>query len=131
MSIFSSEQRKLFEGPNFVNVATISIDGTPRTTAIWVDIDGDDILLNGARSRKWISNLRNNPNIALSIFDVTMPYHQINVQGEVMEITEEGAEEHIDKLSQKYFGRDYPDHNPNDPRTIVRVKVKKFKSTGV
>jgi len=128
MSIFKDEQRKLFEDPNLVNVATLGKDGTPRTTAIWVDIDGDDILLNGATSRKWLNNLRRNPAVALSIFDLKNPYNQVTLTGEVVTITEEGAEAHIDKLAHKYTGQDYRDHRSDDPRQIARVKVNKVRS---
>jgi PPOX class probable F420-dependent enzyme len=125
MSIFTPEQRKLFEDPNLVNVATLGKDGTPRTTAIWVDIDGDDILLNGARSRQWLANLRRNPQVALCVYDLKDPYKQVNVLGEVVDITEVGGEEHIDRLAQKYWGKDYTAHQANDPRNIARVRVTK------
>jgi PPOX class probable F420-dependent enzyme len=125
MSVFTDEQRRLFEEPNLVSVATLGKDGTPRNTAIWVDIDGDDILLNGAESRQWLANMRRNPAVALSIYDLKNPYKQVTVTGEVVNITQEGGEEHIDKLSQKYFGRPYSNHQANDPRNIIRVRVKK------
>jgi PPOX class probable F420-dependent enzyme len=125
MSVFSDEQRKLFEEPNFVNVATVGKDGNPRTTAIWVDIVGDEIILNGAASRKWLANLRRNPHVALCVFDLKNPYNQVNVLGEVVEITQEGAEDHIDKLALKYTGAMYKNHQPDDLRTIARVKVTK------
>src|SRR5436305_14666367 len=98
MPIFTDEQRKLFEVPNFVSVATLGKDGTPRVTAVWVDLDGDDILLNPASSRKWLANMRHNPQVALCILSPKNPYFQVNVQGEVVDITLEGAEEHRDKL---------------------------------
>lgn len=125
MAILSDAQRKLFEDKNLVNVATLGKDGTPRSTAIWVDIDGDDILLNGPMSRKWMQNLKRDPHVALNVFDRVNIYQQVNVLGEVVDITTEGGEEHIDKLSQKYNGRDYPDHQPNNPRCIARVKITK------
>ncbi|MDB5078864.1 MAG: pyridoxamine 5-phosphate oxidase-related FMN-binding protein [Chloroflexi bacterium] len=125
MTTLTPEQRKLFEDPNLVNVATLGKDGTPRSTAIWVDLDGDDILLNGATSRQWVENLRRDPHVALNVFDLKNPYTQVNVLGEVVEITQEGGEEHIDKLSQKYFGKLYPDHRAEDPRVIARVKINK------
>ncbi len=127
MSVFKPEQQKIFEGPNFVNVATLGKDGTPRSTAIWVDLDGDDILLNGTVSRKWLLNLKRNPAIALSIYGTNEPYKQVNVLGEAVEFTREGGYEHIEKLSRKYTGGPYKNHNPNDPREIVRVKVKKVR----
>lgn len=125
MATLTPEQRALFEGRNLVTVATIGKDGTPRSTAIWVDIDGDDIILNGANSRAWLQNLRRDPHVALNIFDVNNIYNQVNIIGEVVSITADGAEEHIDKLSHKYNGQDYPYHLPNDPRQLVRVKVNK------
>ena len=129
MSVFTPEQRKLFEEPNLVSVATLGKDGTPRNTAIWVDIDGDDILLNGTTSRQWMANLHRNPQVALSIYDLKNPYSQVNVIGEVVEITQQGGEEHIDKLANKYTGHDYSDHRPNDPRQLARVRVKKVTGT--
>lgn len=130
MSIFTPEQRSVFEGKNFVNVATVGKDGTPRSTAIWVDIDGDDILLNGASSRKWLANLRRDPHVALNIFDMGNPYNQVNLLGEVVEITDQGGEEHIDKLAQKYTGANYRQHQPADPRQIARVRVTKVNKRG-
>ncbi len=125
MAVFTDEQRQLFEDTNLVTVASLGKDGTPRSTAIWVDIDGDEILLNGATSRKWLANLRRNPKVALNVFDSKNPYKQVNVLGEVVSITQQGGEEHIDKLANKYTGQNYRDHRPEDPRQIVRVKVNK------
>lgn len=128
MATLTPEQRQLFEQPNYVTVATLSKDGTPRSTAIWVDVDGDDILLNGANSRQWLQNLRRDPHVALNIFDLKNPYKQVNIIGEVVSISPDGAEAHIDKLSHKYNGQDYPYHIADDPRQLVRVKVNKVHS---
>src|SRR4051794_23472216 len=121
MAILTPAQRKLFEDTNLVNVATLGKDGTPRSTAVWVDLDGDDILLNGPMSRKWMQNLKRDPHVALNIFDRQNIYKQANVLGEVVDIASEGGEEHIDKLTQKYGGRLYPDHQAANPRFIARV----------
>ena len=125
MATLTPAQRKLFEDKNLVTVASLGKDGTPRSTAIWVDLDGDDILLNGPMSRSWMQNLKRDPHVALSVYDNNQIYNQVRVIGEVVDITSEGGEAHIDKLSHKYNGRDYPDHRPNDPRYIARVKINK------
>ncbi len=124
MSIFKPEERKVFEDPNFIVVSTLGKDGTPRSTTIWVDIEGDDILINGYRSRGWIANLRRNPAIAMCIFDLKDPYFQVNITGEAVEFIDDGAEDHIDKLARKYTGADYKMHRPEDPRQLARIRVK-------
>lgn len=125
MATLNPAQRKLFEDKNLVTVASLGKDGTPRSTAIWVDLDGDDVLLNGPMSRQWMQNLKRDPHVALSIYDNQRIYDQVRVIGEVVDITSEGGEEHIDKLSLKYNNRLYPDHQPANPRFIARVKITK------
>lgn len=131
MAKLSPDQMQLFSDKNFVAVATVGKDGTPRNTIVWVDVDGDDILINGAASRAWIKNLKRNPNVALTIFDVERPYRRVSVIGKAVEITTNGGEEHIDKLAQKYGGRNYTDHQPANPRHIVRVRPETVTSMGV
>ena len=131
MAILSDAQRKLLADKNFASVATVGRDGTPRNTVVWVDVDGETVIVNGARSRGWIKNLKHNPAVALTIFDINSPYHRVTVIGKAEQITEDGAEQHIDKLSNKYNGRDYPAHMPNDPRVMVRIRTEKVTSMGV
>ena len=92
---------------SFAHVATVNAHGIPQVTPVWIDYDGEYILMNSARGRKKDRNLRESPRIALSILDPDDPYRYLGVQGEVVEITEEGGAEHIDKLSRKYRGRAY------------------------
>jgi PPOX class probable F420-dependent enzyme len=131
MATLSPEQRKLFEEKNFVAVATVGKDGTPRNTIVWVDMDGDNVLINGAQSRAWIKNLKRNPNVALTIYDHERPYRRVTVIGKAIDITTQGGEESIDKLSLKYSGRPYPAHEPNNPRTIVRIRPETVTAMGV
>src|SRR3954470_143188 len=108
MVTLTPEQKQLFTDKNFVAIATVGKDGTPRNTIIWVDAEGDDIVVNGAQSRAWLKNLKRNPNVALTIYDQARPFRRVTVIGKAIEITSEGGEEHIDKLAHKYIGRDYP-----------------------
>src|SRR5439155_15411496 len=92
MAKLSPEQMKLFADKNFVAVGTVGKDGTPRNTIVWVDVDGDDILINGAQSRGWLKNLKRNPNVALTIFDTERPYRRVSVIGKAVDITTSGGE---------------------------------------
>jgi PPOX class probable F420-dependent enzyme len=131
MAALTDAQRQLFLDKNFVAIATVGADGTPRNTIVWVHADNEHVIVNGANSRAWIKNLRRNPHVALTIYDQTQPYRRVTVIGEAVAMTTEGAEEHIDELSQKYGGRPYPDHQPNNPRVLVRIRPDRVTAMGV
>ena len=101
--------RKLLDAPNFANLATLMPDGSPQVTPVWVDFDGTHILVNTAEGRQKPRNVRHDPRVAVSIFDHQSPYSYATVRGRVVEITHEGADQHIDRMAKKYLGRDtYP-----------------------
>ncbi len=121
------EIAKLFQGKNFVSLATLMEDGSPHVTPVWVDIDGNTILINTAEGRVKEKNLQRDKRVALSIFDHQNPYHMVSIRGKVTEITTQGADEHIDKLAKKYFGLDeYPYRSPDEKRIIVKIKPEKI-----
>jgi PPOX class probable F420-dependent enzyme len=104
---------------SFAHVATVNADGIPQVTPVWVDYDGEHILINSALGRKKDRNLREQPHVAISVQDPDNPYRYLGLQGVVEEITEEGAEALIHALSHKYHGRDY-----DLPAGQVRVTYK-------
>lgn len=115
--------RKLLEGPNFAHLATIMPDGSPQVTAVWVDYDGRYVLVNTAEGRQKPRNLRSNPRVALSIVNQENPYVSASIRGRVVELTHDGADEHIDKLAKKYLGEDsYPFRQPGEQRVIVKIE---------
>ncbi len=120
----TDQAKKLIDGKNFASVATLMPDGSPQVAPVWVDREGDTVILNAARSRQRTRNLKRDPRIAITIFDQNNPYSNVSLRGKAIEITEEGGEDHIDKLNMKYHGSpNYPRHNPNDPRTLIKVRV--------
>lgn len=110
----------LFAKRSFANLATVDANGTPQVTPVWVAYDGAQILIDSARGRKKDRNLRERPNVAMSIQDPDDPYRYLGIQGIVTEITEEGAEALIHELSRKYFGRDY-NLVPGEVRVIYKI----------
>ena len=120
----SDKAKKLIDGKNFANVATLMPDGSPQVTPVWIDRDGDTIILNGTRSRQRTRNLKRDPRVAICIYDQNNPYSNVAIRGRVVGITETGAEDHIDKMHMKYHGTPkYPYHNPKDPRVLLRVEA--------
>jgi len=121
------EIAKLFQGKNLVSLATLMEDGSPHVAPVWVDIEGNTILINTAVGRVKEKNLKRDKRVALSIFDHQNPYHMVSIRGIVTDITTEGADAHIDKLAKKYFGLDkYPYHSPDEKRIIVKIKPEKI-----
>ena len=119
----SENARKLLEGKNFAHVATLMADGSPQVTVVWVDTDGKHVLVNTAEGRQKPKNLRRDPRVALSVANQENPYQTVMIRGKVIEITPEGADEHIDKLAKKYLGQDtYPFRRPGEQRLIVRIE---------
>ncbi len=89
-------------------LATLMPDGTPQLTPLWFNSDGMYIFVNTTPERVKSRNMRNRPNVAVVIQDPKDTYRYIEVRGRVVEMTEQGALQHMDKLSMKYRGRPWP-----------------------
>ena len=114
--------REILEKEAFAHVATLMPDGSPQSTPVWVDVEGDEIVINTAEGRAKARNLREDPRVALSATDPDDPYDAVIVRGEVSELTHEGADEHIDKLAQKYLGEErYPFRQPGEERLKIYI----------
>lgn len=121
----------LFQKKAFANLATLMPDGTPQVTPVWVDYDGERVLVNSARGRRKDKNMEASRAVALSIQDPDNPYRYLEVRGRVEEITEEGADQHIDKMAKKYLGLDkYPNRQPGEVRVLYKIKPEHTSSMG-
>ena len=115
--------QKLFREPNFAHLATIMPDGSPQVTPVWVDIDEKFILVNTAEGRQKPRNIRRDPRVAIDVASRDDPYRMVTVRGRVVEVTGEGADDHIDKMAKKYLGQDkYPFRAPGERRVILKIE---------
>jgi PPOX class probable F420-dependent enzyme len=115
--------RDLFEKKAFANLATVMPDGSPQVTPVWVEAEGNEVLINSSKGRRKDLNMRSRPTVALSMQDPDNPYRYLEVRGKVTEITEKGADAHIDKLAKKYLGVDkYPYRQEGEVRVIYRIQ---------
>ena len=95
----------LFQKRAFASLGTLMPDGRPQVTPVWCDFDGQHVIFNSARGRQKDRNVRRDPRVALAIIDPDNPYRYLEIRGTVVEITEDGADHHIDKMAKKYLGR--------------------------
>jgi PPOX class probable F420-dependent enzyme len=106
----------------FAHLATLMSDGSPQVTPVWVDYEGDQIVINTAEGRAKPRNMRNDPQVALSATDPDNPYEAVIIRGHVTEMTHEGADEHIDAMAKKYLGKDkYPFRQAGEQRIKVYI----------
>jgi PPOX class probable F420-dependent enzyme len=110
--------RRLVEGKNFANVSTLRADGSIHSVFVWVDLEGDRVVLNSARGRAWPRNLERDPRVTILVADREDPYTYVQIRGRVVEIDTETARDHIDQLSFKYHGYAFRGSSPGE----VRVK---------
>jgi len=116
----------------FAHLATLMKDGTPQVSPVWIDFDGTHVIVNSAVTRQKDKNMRARDKVGLSIVDPANPYRYLGIRGRVVEITEQGADEHIDKLAKKYMGIDkYPyRRNASEVRCLYKIEPLKVHTMG-
>jgi PPOX class probable F420-dependent enzyme len=123
--------KTLLHKPIFVHLTTLMPDGSPQTSPVWVDIDGDDIVVNSAQGRVKDKNMRRDPRVALSAVNPDNPYNALMIRGHVVKIVTQGADAHIDAMAKKYLGQDkYPFGQPGEVRVTYRIAVDNVSSMG-
>lgn len=126
-TIKSEPVSRLLQGKNFGYIATLMPDGSPQVTPIWIDTDGEHVIVNTAIGRLKDENVMRDPRVAVAVFDQSNPYNMVTVRGKVVERTANGAEEHIDKMAKKYLGLDkYPGRAPGEKRVLLKIKPDKI-----
>jgi PPOX class probable F420-dependent enzyme len=115
----------------FAQLATIMPDGTPQVSPVWFEYDGKNIVINSAKGRVKDKNMRRDPRVGLDIQDPDNPYRHVSIRGRVVQITEDGADAHIDKLTKKYINQDrYPYRGQGEVRVIYKIQPESAHSMG-
>lgn len=114
--------RALLEGTNVCTVCTQAGDGTIHAQPVWVDTDGEHVVLNSVPGRAWVRNLRREPRVTCTIVNLANPYEFLEVRGRAELRGEAEGEEHIHVLAKKYLDLDaYPFSSPDEPRLLIVV----------
>ena len=131
MTKLEEKPRKFLDESPYVGVVTtLREDGSPHSTIVWVDVEGDKVSFNTALGRAKPKHLVHDPRASLLMVDPNDPFKWVAVSGPA-ELTEEGADTQIDKLAKKYLGKDeYPWRNPEETRVKVLIEPEKVDATG-
>lgn len=132
MAKLSEKEAALFRGRNWATVTTLRSDGSPHSTPVWVDTDGESVIFNTAVGRAKERHLRRDPRVSVVVLpadDQQSGY--VSVTG-TAEIIEDGAVDHIHKMAKKYIDQDqYPWLQPGEQRVIVKITPEKVDAMGV
>jgi PPOX class probable F420-dependent enzyme len=120
----------MLEAKNFGTLCTLMPNGSPQATVVWVDTDGEYVLINTSEGRQKTNNVQRSPRVALSVHDEENPYRQLQIRGRIMEVTTEGAVEHIDKLAKKYRGVDKYTLRAGEQRVILKIRPDHVSGSG-
>lgn len=130
-SVIPEKYVDLFDKKVFAGLATLMPDGSPQVTPVWIDYDGENVVFNTAVGRQKDKNLQADGRVALALTDPENPYRYLEVRGNVVERTTEGADDHINKMAKKYLGQDvYPFRQPGEVRVMYKIKPERVSSMG-
>lgn len=120
----STKARELISRPVLASLATLNPDGSPQLTPLWVDLEGDDVVFNTAQGRIKARNFERDHRVAVSVIDPDDQYNVVAFRGTVIDVTTDGADEHIDAMAKKYLGVDtYPNRREGEVRIRVIVRT--------
>ncbi len=124
--------QKLLQEPAYCQLATLMPDGSPQVTQVWVDTDGEHILINTAEGRQKERNVRRDPRVAVNVVDPANAWRIATVRGRVVDVTTAGADQLIDQLAKKYLNEDtYPFRQPEEVRIILKILPEKINEIGL
>ena len=130
-NVIPEKYQDLFDKKVFAGLATVMPDGSPQVTPVWIDYDGENVVFNTATGRQKDKNLQAQPRASVMLVDPENPYRYLEVRGTVVERTQDGADDHINKMAKKYLGQDvYPFRQPGEQRVIFKIKPERVSSMG-
>jgi PPOX class probable F420-dependent enzyme len=115
--------RRLFDAPVYAVLTTLNADGGPQSSVVWVQRDGDDLLMSTIRGRRKAANMSRDPRVSLCAYDPADPFQYVEIRGTVG-MVEQGGDELIDALSRAYMDRPWI-HRPAEVRLVVRLTPSK------
>lgn len=132
MRTLTEKEREFLRNPYVGVVTDLRPDGSPHSTIVWVDVDGDGgVSFNTAYGRAKPRHLAADSRLSLTVVDPADPYRWLSLEGRA-ELLDEGADAQIDRLARKYIGADtYPWRRPDERRVTVRITPTRIESRGL
>ena len=131
VATLNEKQAKLFTDRNWGVIATIREDGSPQATPVWIDYDGENVLVNSAQGRTKVKNIARDPRATVCVLPAEDQQSGYVMVSGPARIIEEGAFDHINMLAKKYLGEDkYPYLGPGERRVIIEIRPERVDGYG-
>jgi PPOX class probable F420-dependent enzyme len=131
MATLNDKQAALFTDRNWGVIATIREDGSPQATPVWIDYDGENVLVNSALGRAKVKNIERDPRATVTVLPAENQQAGYVMVSGPAKIVEEGALEHTNKMAKKYLGEDkYPYLGPGEQRVIIEIRPERVDGFG-
>ena len=125
----SDDVKTLIRGANFAHLATLMPDGSPQAAPVWVDLEGDRILIATGEGSLKAKNTRRDGRVALSMVAFDNPYVEAQLRGRVVERRKDAAFAIIDRLSRKYTGKEFPMRQNPEQRVVLVIEIERARFT--
>ncbi len=125
------EVKALFRGANFAHLATVMPDGSPQSVPVWVDLEGDRILVSTSETSLKARNTKRDPRVSVSVVGQDNPYLEAQIRGRVVERRPDPGLAVMDRLAHKYTGKAFPFREHPAQRVILVIEADRAKYTAL
>jgi PPOX class probable F420-dependent enzyme len=112
--------KELLDRSTFVVLSTLNPDGSPQSSVVWAMREGDEIVFSTILGRRKTKNMARDPRISICAYDPADPYRYFEARGPVR-MTQEGGQELINRLAQRYLSGPYEEYAPDSVRVVCRL----------
>jgi PPOX class probable F420-dependent enzyme len=102
------DARALLEAANVVHLSTLRVDGSPRSSVVWVGLEDDNLLICMPDWTRKAKDMLRDPRVSLSVVDFDNPYRMASLKGRVLEVRPDEGCVHMNPISMKYTSRPFP-----------------------
>lgn len=121
----SDDVKALVRGANFAHLATLMPDGSPQAASVWVDLEGDRILVGTGEGSLKAKNTKRDARVALSLVAYDNPYVEAQLRGRVAERWTDADFKIMDRISRKYVGKAFPMRDNPDQRVVLVIEIER------
>jgi len=125
----SDDVKALIRGANFAHLSTLMSDGSPQTAPVWVDLEGDRILIGTGEGSLKAKNTRRDPRVSLSMVAFDNPYVEAQLRGRVGERWKDADFKIMDRISRKYTGKPFPMRQNPEQRVVLVIEIERARFT--